>query len=260
MPRFRSGFPAIPLTVTPGPSPSTANISSRGRSGKQLEEPFTPVGDGGEVQELPPLVGEGEGHVGAGQGVVFEEADDVGQLRGRGPEELPAGGDVEEQIPHLDARPGEEAAGLEATEASPLDRHGPPLLGILGPAGEGEAAHGGDGREGLAAEPEGGDGEEVLLGAELARGVALQGHEEVVPPHAAAVVLHEDAPLSPGNKLHRDSGGSRVQGVLHQLFHHRGGPLDDLARGDLVDQVVGQHSDPVHRSPRGDKDSRGRET
>jgi hypothetical protein len=37
--------------------------------------------------------------------------------------------------------------------------------------------------------------------------------------------------------LHRSRPG--VDGVLHHLLHHRGGPVDDLARGDLVGNDLG---------------------
>ena len=44
--------------------------------------------------------------------------------------------------------------------------------------------------------------------------------------------------------LHPHPPGTGVDRVLDQLLHHRGRPLHDLARGDLIDQRVGE---PPHR-------------
>ena len=48
--------------------------------------------------------------------------------------------------------------------------------------------------------------------------------------------------------LDLDLGGARVQGVLQQLLHHRGGPLHHLAGGDLVDQLGFEWMDAHVRS------------
>ena len=39
---------------------------------------------------------------------------------------------------------------------------------------------------------------------------------------------------------HVDAGGAGIDGVFHQFLHDAGRPLDDLARGDLVDQGLGK--------------------
>jgi hypothetical protein len=39
---------------------------------------------------------------------------------------------------------------------------------------------------------------------------------------------------------------ARIERVFHQLLHHRGGPLDHLASGDLISDAVGEDADVGH--------------
>ena len=82
-------------------------------------------------------------------------------------------------------------------------------------------------------------GVNILHGPDLARGVAVEGHARVDGRHATAVVDDLDQVLAAVAEvdLHRSRPG--VDGVLHHLLHHRGGPVDDLARGDLVGNDLG---------------------
>ena len=57
-------------------------------------------------------------------------------------------------------------------------------------------------------------------------------------PHA--VVADPAQPRAALFYLHDDPPGARVEAVFRQFLDHRGGALHHFARGDLVDQVVGQ--------------------
>ena len=107
------------------------------------------------------------------------------------------------------------------------------------PGAQFDLRHGGDRSQGLAAESERVQGVNILHGPDLARGVAVEGHARVDGRHAAAVVDDLDQVLAAVAEvdLHRSRPG--VDGVLHHLLHHRGGPVDDLARGDLVGNDLG---------------------
>ena len=59
---------------------------------------------------------------------------------------------------------------------------------------------------------------------------------------AAAIVFDDDAAHAARHQR-PGSAGAGVQGVVHQLAHHRGGALDHLAGGDLADQFIGQFAD-----------------
>src|ERR671919_493036 len=84
----------------------------------------------------------------------------------------------------------------------------------------------------------------------------------VVPTSAGTVNRWLTAPPSPARRspwlsprarlvtvkretaqIQRDRARPGVERVLHELLDHRGGTLDDLAGGDLVDQGVGQSPD-----------------
>ena len=105
---------------------------------------------------------------------------------------------------------------------------------------------GGDAGDGLAAEAVGGDAVEVVAVAELAGGVALEAEERVVLAHAAAVVGDGDEAAPARADLHVDLRRAGIERVFEQLLEDRGGALDDLARRDLVGDVLGQEVDAVH--------------
>src|SRR5437899_743447 len=82
-----------------------------------------------------------------------------------------------------------------------------------------------------AAEAQGGHLLEVLEAADLARRVAIEGEEGVVPPHAAAVVGDRDARLAAPLELDANGGRAGVESVLDQLLDHRRRALHHLAGG-----------------------------
>ena len=78
--------------------------------------------------------------------------------------------------------------------------------------------------------------------------MAKEREPSVVGSHAAAVVGDRDEGRAPVPDLDAHAGGPGVEGIFHQLFHHRGGALHHLARRNLVDQVVGQHAHTGRRN------------
>ena len=63
---------------------------------------------------------------------------------------------------------------------------------------------------------------------------------------AAAVVGDTDAADAAAGEIDVDLGRAGIERVLEQLLQCRGGPLDDLAGGDLVDQVIRERADRRH--------------
>ena len=189
---------------------------------------------------------EPEGDLGVSERQAQHRILHVLQLGLRAPEELPAGRHPAEQVLHPDlgarACRGRGEPRLSVLEAD---------LGALGRPVQGGAqhqpGHRGDGRQRLAPEPEGPDGEEVLRGAELARGVAPDTEHSVVAGHPRAVVRHLDEAGPPALDDHSDGAGAGVERVLAQFLDHRGGALDDLAGGDLVDERVAEEGDGRQR-------------
>ncbi len=103
-----------------------------------------------------------------------------------------------------------------------------------------------DGGEGLAAEAEGADAEQVVGVAELAGGVAGEGQRQVVGGDAAAVVGDADQLGAALLQVDVDALRAGINGVFEEFFDDAGGPFDDLAGGDLGDDTRWQLLDPRH--------------
>ena len=71
---------------------------------------------------------------------------------------------------------------------------------------------------------------------DLARRVTLDRQPRVVGIHPLAVVFDANHLLAAELDGDGDAPGARVQGVLDQLLHDRGGPLYDFAGRDLIGQ------------------------
>ena len=81
---------------------------------------------------------------------------------------------------------------------------------------------------------------EIVGAADLARRVPLDRQPRVLRLHPLAVVLDADLLLAAELDVNREAARAGVDRVLDQLLDDRGGPLDDLAGGDLVGEVGGQ--------------------
>ena len=120
-------------------------------------------------------------------------------------------------------------------------------LASLGVAGlQAHAADGGDRRQRLAAEAQGGNREQIVVVFQLAGGMALKGQQRVVAHHSAAVVGDVDELAPAGLDVNADARGSGVQGVLDQLLDHRGRTLHDFAGGDFVGDMFGENVNAAH--------------
>ena len=162
-------------------------------------------------------------------------------------QELAADGRVEEEVLDLDARAGRAVPRSDGAEVAAV-------AGDLGAADFvrrprlqrhlGDAA---DGGEGLPAEAEGADAEEIVRIVELAGGVAGEGQRQVVGVDAAAVVGDANQLDAALLHVHVDATGAGVEGVFEQFLEDAGRPFDDLAGGDLVDDQGRQLADAGHQ-------------
>jgi hypothetical protein len=205
---------------------------------------------GGRRQNGPRVVGHAQVHVRVRQGQLSEGAQARGQL-GRGRlEELEPCGRVEEQVAHLHARAPVgwdfEALLDRAALAGQAEARGAPPRA----ARQREAGDGANGRQRLAAEAQRRDGVQVLVVLELGGRMALERQRQLLRRHADAVVGDADQRAPAVAQVDGDSGGAGVERVFDQLLDGRGRALDDLAGGDLVDQVVRQPSDADQWPPR----------
>jgi len=122
-------------------------------------------------------------------------------------------------------------------------------VGLGRPRGQAETADRGDGRQGFAAKAKRGHALEIVERADLAGGVARNRQRQFLGGNAAAVVADADQADAAFFQVDVLAARAGVQRVLHQFLDHRRRPLDDLARGDLVDERLGQRADRHRREP-----------
>ena len=201
---------------------------------EHLHDAVERVGGGGPVFHDAPVVGEPELDLRPGERHAGDDVGDVGHLGRDGLEKLAPGGRVEEELRHRHhgARRGPGFGG--ADELAALDDDLGARVGGGLPGHQGKPGDRGDARQRLAPEAQRADAEQVLVGCDLARGVALDGQQRVVPQHAGAVVGDPDHRLPALLDVDQDARGPGVERVFHQLLHHRRRPLHHLAGRDFV--------------------------
>ena len=154
-------------------------------------------------------------------------------------QETAARRDVVKEVAHEELRPHGTHHGILSRELPAVDLGLRAHLVARLPRAQFDLRHGGDRSQGLAAESERMQGVDVLHSPDLARGMAVESHACVDGRHAAAVVHNLDQILAAVAEIDFHGGRTCVDGVFHHLLHHRGGSVDDLARGDLVGDDLG---------------------
>ena len=194
------------------------------------------------------LVPDGKAHIGPRQRVAAHGFNAVRQLGRIGLQELAPGGGGEEQLLHLHRRALAARGGAQLAAAG-VQQKG---TGLCGRAREqGHLRHRADGRQRLAPKAHGGHGFQVVQVGDFAGGMAAQCHGQLFGRNAQAVVFHRNQAHATGQQPHGDLRGPRVQRVVHQLAHHRGGALYHFASGNLADEFVGQVADRAARAGQG---------
>ncbi len=213
---------------------------------EHIGRPHGSVGGPGPLLDRLAVVDQFDMHLGIAQGHAGHMVGDVSHLGARGFEKLAARRGVEKEAfdPHQGALCGAGFGHLDDLAALEMHRH--PHLAVPGPGRQGQMGNGRDAGQGLAPEPQGTDGSQILVAVQFAGGKALHGQQSVVVIHAMAVVGHLDQGAAPVFDIDEDPVAAGVQSVFHQLLDHRGRPLDHLAGGDLVGQDVGQDANAGH--------------
>ena len=187
---------------------------------------------GGE-QLLLPVPDELHGQLRVGQGQALHHGEHRRTFRGILLHKFQPGRGVIEQIPHQHGGTLGASRLLLLHQLSPFQgQGGAQTLALVG-----EQFHPGHRRNGgqsFPSEAQGADGLQVVLRGDFGGGVAEKGGLTLVGGDAAAVVGDPDEGHAPVGNLHGDGIGSGVDGVFHQLFHHRGRPFHHLTGGDEV--------------------------
>ena len=189
---------------------------------------------------------------------VDEDGPAQPRLRADAPEELLSRRVVEEQLGDVDNGPLPALAGLEGF--LPAADHLEPMRGILSAdrAHHDQPAADGDAREGLPAETEAGDAQQVVLRLDLRGRVRLPAHREVLPPHAGAVVDDAHARETARFQIDVDGAAAGVDRIVEQLPQNGKRTVDHLAGRYLARNFVPKDMDPpglrgenVHQRPTG---------
>ena len=186
------------------------------------------------------VVPDREGEVGPHQRVPAHRLDAVGELGRLGLQELAPRRRVEEELAHLDRRADAARRGGELA-ALRIEPHR--VRGVVAAAGDRDLGDRGDRRQRLAAKAHRRDAFQVGERGDLAGRVAAQRRRQLGGGNAVAVVLDDDGADAAAGQAHGDAGRAGVDGVVEQLAHDRRRPLDDLAGGDLADQLARQFAD-----------------
>ena len=149
----------------------------------------------------------------------------------------------EEQVAHLDPRPGGRAPPARAATGAALDREAPgaPRAALLRLVMRQPATEPIDGSA-SPRKPSVAMWIRSSLG-QLGGGVALDRQRQLVGRHAGAVVGHQDQSPAAVPQGDLDAPGAGVEGVLDQLLDRARRPLDHLAGGDAVDDLGRQEAD-----------------
>ena len=193
----------------------------------------------GGFEEHFAVLNQAEGHVRMGQRLALDGPRHLGGLDGIPLHKFQPGRGVVEEVPDHDGGAVGAAGGPFVQDPSRLQMEAD-ALGLGGLGQQIDLGHRRDGGQGLAPEAQGADGGQILLGAELAGGVAEKGGLHIGGVDAAAVVRDPEIGHAAVLNLHGDLLGPGVQGVFHQLLGRRGGPLHHLAGGNQIRHMAVQ--------------------
>ena len=169
--------------------------------------------------------------------ITLHHLETAAQLGFRRLEKFAAGRHVEKQRSHFETGSARKRARLDAGDTPRFDPH-PLPFSRLRRGDQLDPRHRRDRGQGFAAETEGADLLEILVGADFARGVAIESEQGIVTIHARAVIADDDAPFATRLELHLDRTGTGIERVFDQLLDHRSRALHHLTSGDLADQAV----------------------
>ena len=151
--------------------------------------------------------------------------------------------DAGKEIAHFDACPFYARTGTDCTFLAKGHRNARAMRRFRRPRFDQKLCHRADRGQRLTPKAERGDSREVAV-RQFRRRVAVDAEREIVGRHPMAVVADADQP--PPASLDHDFDPRRagVERVLDEFLHRRGGTLDDLARGDAIDEDRVQAANP----------------
>src|SRR4029078_6053269 len=113
---------------------------------------------------------------------------------------------------------------------------------LLRGGGDLNMRHGSDARKRCTAESHGRDRGELVVRAELAGGMTLEGKRKVDAPDAFAVVGDTDESAAPILDVDHNVPAASIKAVFNKFLDDCGGPFDHLAGGDTAHHLARKHS------------------
>ena len=194
---------------------------------------------GTEIEQLGVVAVQGKGDLRIYECDALESGDDIVQLGCVRLQELPAGGNVEEKVFHLEVAARRTGTRfLHDMLASGDGKHRSDL--IFGTSGrQFYLRHGCDRGECFSAEAHRGEGKEVFGIADFRRGMTLKGYARIGVRHSFTVIGNLNQCASGVYHKNIHILRPRIDGVLHKFFYYRSRPLDYFSGGYLIGYVVG---------------------
>ena len=160
------------------------------------------------------------------------------------------GGCIVKKIPYRDGGTNGPCPRLHTKLLTALDAVAACKFVRLGAGKHLHPGHTGNGGKCLAAEAQGVDAFQILLGLNLTGGMANKGSGNVLRLDAAAVVRHLDQRNAAPFNGDRNLRGSGINGILQQFLYYGSRPLHHLTGGDqLCGMLVQNMYDRQIRSP-----------
>ena len=212
-----------------------------------MVEPFTEyvddaLAEGGwtQTEYLLTVAVEGEGNGGIDKDDALEGLGDVVHLGGIGLEELPASGDIEEEVLNEEIGTCGTADDVLLYELRTVDAHEGAYFVLTATCLECNLGYSGYAGKGFATKAHGMEGEEVNCLTYLGGGMTLEGETGIGIGHATAVVDNLYRRFASVCHQHLYVCGSRIDSVFHEFLDDGGWALYHLACGYLVGYGVGK--------------------
>src|SRR3990167_2014987 len=192
-----------------------------------------------EAQKRPVVAPELETDARPREGLPLDDIDDIRELGlGLSHKLMPCRGIVE-KIPDLDSSARRRSRFFHAPDDAAFDGDYSAYHLVAGPRNHPEPGYARYAGDRFPPEAEGAYGEEVLQLPYLARRMAFEGHERIVPRHPLAVIGNPYEPLPPRLELYIYLYASCVNRVFYQLFYTRGRPFPYPPRRYFGDKIIG---------------------
>jgi hypothetical protein len=187
----------------------------------------------GRRKDLPSLALNGEAHLRECQSILFNHLYGSTRLSTSGFDEFQTSWHGSKEVTHRDR--GTRARGGERHHTSLPKAHGYLRSSLLGPAPAEKRylRHRTYAGQRLASKAKRTDLLQIGQMSDLTGSMSGKGKWQLRSRYAAAIVAESDKLQTSMNQLDSHLPGTGIQSILYKLLHHRGRPLDHLARRDL---------------------------